>query len=46
MSTALSYASGPSTVPLLGETIGANLAATVAAHGDRDALVDVAARRR
>ncbi len=30
---------GPITTPLLDETIGANLARTVAAHGDRDALV-------
>jgi fatty-acyl-CoA synthase len=35
----VSYAHGPSTTPLLGETIGANLERTVAAHGDRDALV-------
>jgi fatty-acyl-CoA synthase len=36
---ALSYAHGVSDTPLLGETIGANLARTVAAHGARDALV-------
>src|SRR3954453_2261038 len=36
-----SYASGTSTTPLLGDTIGANLDRTVAAHGDRDALVSV-----
>ena len=30
---------GPTDVPLLDETIGANLARTVAAHGDREALV-------
>src|SRR5689334_15625003 len=35
----LSYAHGTSTTPLLGETIGANLARTVAEHGDREALV-------
>ncbi len=35
----LSYASGPSTMPLLGETIGACLARTVARFGDREALV-------
>ena len=29
--TALAYVNGPSTVPLLGQTIGENLAATVAA---------------
>lgn len=37
----LSYASGPSTEPLLGETIGDNLDRTVAAHGDRLCLVSV-----
>src|SRR5919107_2937748 len=42
----LSYASGTSDVPLLGETIGANLERTVAIHGDREALVDVAAGSR
>jgi fatty-acyl-CoA synthase len=41
-----SYASGPSTVPLLGETIGDNLRRTVAEHGGREALVDRAADRR
>ena len=40
-----SYASGTSDVPLLGDTIGDNLDRTVAAHGDRDALVDCAAGR-
>jgi fatty-acyl-CoA synthase len=30
---------GPTDVPLLEDTIGANLARTVAAHGDREALV-------
>lgn len=35
----LSYSSGTSTVPLLGETIGANLERTVALFGDREALV-------
>jgi fatty-acyl-CoA synthase len=34
-------AHGPTDVPLLRETIGANLAATVAAHGEREALVAV-----
>ena len=43
---ALSYASGVSDVPLLGETIGANLERTVARFGDREALVDCATRRR
>jgi fatty-acyl-CoA synthase len=36
-----SYASGTSTTPLLGDTIGGNLDRTVAAHGDREALVSV-----
>lgn len=40
-----SYSSGVSQVPLLGETIGANLSRTVAAHPDRDALVDVPSGR-
>ena len=35
----LSYVHGPSATPLLGETIGENLRRTVAAHGDREALV-------
>ncbi|GIM94152.1 AMP-binding protein [Paractinoplanes toevensis] len=42
----LSYASGTSTAPLLGETIGANFERTVARFGDREALVDVATGRR
>ena len=37
----LSAASGATSVPLLEETIGQNLARTVAAHGGRDALVSV-----
>src|SRR3569833_2156520 len=41
-----SYASGTSDRPLLGETIGENLARTVARFGDREALVDVATGRR
>jgi fatty-acyl-CoA synthase len=41
-----SYASGTSTVPLLGETIGDNLRRTVAAVGDREALVDRGSGRR
>ena len=36
-----SYASGTSTTPLLGDTIGDNLDRTIAAHGDREALVSV-----
>ncbi|MFI5584256.1 AMP-binding protein [Amycolatopsis sp. NPDC051758] len=41
-----SYASGISEVPLLGDTIGDNFDRTVAAFGDRDALVDRLAGRR
>ena len=41
-----SYASGTSDVPLLGDTIGANLLRTAATHAGRDALVDVAGGRR
>jgi fatty-acyl-CoA synthase len=41
-----SYASGTSDVPLLGDTIGANFDRTVAAHGDRLALVERASGRR
>ncbi|GAA2609240.1 AMP-binding protein [Actinomadura fulvescens] len=44
--TRLSYASGPSAAPLLGDTIGADLDRTVAAFPDRDALVDRATARR
>ncbi|MFD8999834.1 AMP-binding protein [Streptomyces sp. NPDC059582] len=44
--TALSYAHGTSEVPLLGDTIGADLDRTVAACADREALVDVASGRR
>ncbi len=41
-----SYASGISDAPLLGDTIGDNFDRTVAAFGDRDALVDRAAGKR
>ncbi|WP_181772012.1 AMP-binding protein [Amycolatopsis pittospori] len=41
-----SYASGISDAPLLGDTIGDNLDRTVAAFGERDALVDRAAGKR
>jgi len=41
-----SYASGTSAVPLLGDTIGDNFDRTVAAFGERDALVDRAAGAR
>ena len=40
-SAAQSYLHGASPVPLLGETIGRNLDRTVAAFGDRDAVVSV-----
>ena len=39
MVPALSYANGPSTIPLLGETIGANLERIAAQFGHREALV-------
>jgi fatty-acyl-CoA synthase len=39
--TAPSYVSGPSTIPLLGETIGQNLLRTVERFPDREALVSV-----
>ena len=42
----LSYSNGPSVQPLIGETIGANLARTTAAFGAREALVDVPSGRR
>src|SRR5271169_6458594 len=46
MSSALSYSSGESATPLLGDTIGGNFDATVRAFGDREALVDRTAGRR
>jgi fatty-acyl-CoA synthase len=42
----LSYDSGDTSAPLLHETIGDNLARTVAAFGGRDAVVDCATGRR
>ncbi|HEX4906917.1 MAG TPA: AMP-binding protein [Acidimicrobiales bacterium] len=42
----LSYASGTSDVPLLGRTIGDDLALTVSRFGDREAVVDVPTGRR
>jgi fatty-acyl-CoA synthase len=42
----LSYASGTSSKPLLGQTIDANLRSTVARFGDREALVDVQSGQR
>jgi fatty-acyl-CoA synthase len=41
-----SYASGTATVPLIGETIDANLRRAVERFGDRDAVVDVPSGRR
>jgi fatty-acyl-CoA synthase len=42
----LSYASGVSSTPLLGQTIDANLRETVARYGAREAIVDVRSGRR
>ena len=42
----LSYSSGASAAPLLGDTIGGNFDATARAFGERDALVDIPAGRR
>lgn len=44
--TALSYAHGTSEVPLLGDTVGANLRKVVEARPEREALVDVPSGRR
>jgi fatty-acyl-CoA synthase len=41
-----SYAVGPADTPILEQTIGANFEATVAAHPNIDAVVDVTAGRR
>jgi fatty-acyl-CoA synthase len=46
MSAMLSYSSGESATPLLGDTIGGNFDAIVRAFGDREALVDRPAGRR
>jgi len=46
MASALSYSSGESATPLLGDTIAGNFDATVRAFGDREALVDRPAGRR
>jgi fatty-acyl-CoA synthase len=43
---ATSYARGATDLPLLEETIGDNFDRTVAAHGDRDALVEFETGRR
>jgi fatty-acyl-CoA synthase len=42
----MSYASGTSSTPLIGETVDANLRRAVAIHGEREALVDVPNGRR
>ncbi|MFE3456493.1 AMP-binding protein [Nocardiopsis aegyptia] len=46
MVAALSYASGTSSVPLLGDTVGGDLDRTVARFADRDALVECRTGRR
>ncbi len=46
MPSRLSYESGPSASPLLGETIGDNLRRTVERYPDREALVDAPSGRR
>ncbi|MCK1798001.1 AMP-binding protein [Streptomyces sp. XM4193] len=46
MSTRPSQEAGPTTTPLREHTIGADLLATVGAHGTRDALVERATGRR
>jgi fatty-acyl-CoA synthase len=46
MTARLSYASGVSDLPLLGDTIGANFDAAVATYPERDALVEHATGRR
>ncbi len=42
----LAYASGTSTTPLIGRTIGADLERTAQRYGDREALVECATGRR
>ncbi|MDQ2795627.1 MAG: AMP-binding protein, partial [Actinomycetota bacterium] len=46
MTSELSYASGISNAPLLGQTIDANLRAAIERFPDRAALVDVAGGKR
>ncbi|MGW5152388.1 AMP-binding protein [Rhodococcus koreensis] len=46
MGSPLSYASGISERPLLGETVGRCFARVASQHGDREAIVDVVAERR
>ncbi|MGY0057474.1 AMP-binding protein [Streptomyces sp. LZ34] len=43
---ALSYASGAGEIPLLGDTIGANLARAIERFAEREALVDLPSGRR
>jgi fatty-acyl-CoA synthase len=43
---AVSYAAGPTDVPLLDETIGANLERTVAAVPDNEAMIEFSTGRR
>ena len=45
-SASLSYAAGPTDIPLLEQTIGSNFEQTVAARPDAEALVEVASGRR
>ncbi|MFC4374816.1 AMP-binding protein [Nocardia halotolerans] len=42
----LSYACGPASTPMLGDTIGANLDRAVATHPEREALIDCPTDRR
>ncbi|MGD8150793.1 AMP-binding protein [Ornithinimicrobium sp. Y1694] len=44
--TEAAYAAGRTDIPLLEQTIGDNLDATVSAHGEREALVEVPTGRR
>ncbi|GGX62574.1 AMP-binding protein [Streptomyces hiroshimensis] len=44
--TTPSYAAGSTSIPLIDDTIGADLAFTIERFGDRDALVDVPSGRR
>jgi fatty-acyl-CoA synthase len=46
VSPAVSYASGPAELPLIGDTIGARLEVIAGQFGERDALVDVPSGRR
>ncbi|WP_430334199.1 AMP-binding protein [Rhodococcus sp. ACT016] len=46
LDSSTSYTSGTWDAPMLGDTIGDNFDRTVAAHGDRDALIDRGSGRR